>query len=230
MLNKPMKRILTRILEISSIVGVLLVVTLLFNTYKGRQNYNVVDAKAMEKIIPELDATVGENAFYNPRLFMSALVSKMVDDKLMIPTPFGLTWSADVFKKEYTLLIDSKGGRVDILFQLLSEFEEFQKRGISFKCYIANSQSAAFTFMVSVCSKGILLRGGTVMQHFAYTRLNGVSNTAYMLSRKMAMIESKALLVPFKEWFDLTRLENDDKIFTVEELKKYGIIQKVYGE
>ena len=225
-----MKRILTRILEIVAIVSALLVLSFVFKVQYEKQNYNVVDAKAMEKIIPELDATVGENAFYNPRLFMSSLISKMVDDKLMIPTPFGMTWSADVFKKEYTLLIDSKGGRVDILFRLLKDFEEFQKRGISFKCYIANSQSAAFTFMVNVCSKGILLRGGTVMQHFAYTRLNGVSNTAYMISRKMALMESKALMVPFKEWFELTRLENENKIFSVGELKKYNIIQKVYGE
>lgn len=202
-----------------------------FLLYKiNEKPYKVVDEQAMVEIANDIDAVVDQYTFRDPRPFMGKLVDKLVEDKIYVMTPFGMVWAADVFKKEYTLLIDSNGGRVDILFGLLRDMEQLQKRGISFKCYIANAHSAAFTFAVSVCSKAILLRGGQMMQHHAYIPGYGIDNNAYLESLKMAKKEATALLIDPKEWMRITRKGNDDKLFSVEELKKYNIIQKVYGE
>ena len=83
---------------------------------------------------------------------------------------------------------------------------------------------------VRVCSKAILLRGGGMSQHYAYIPEKGVTNSTYLSSYEMAKKEAEALMIDPKEWFAITRLKNENKLFTVEELKKYNIIQKVYGE
>jgi len=192
--------------------------------------YSVIDEKAMQEISSEIHITVGQDTFLDPRGFSQEVSNAMLTEGVWQLSPFGPIWAGDIFKKEFTLLIDSNGGSVDVMFQILDSMAELQKRGISFKCYIANAHSAAFTFAVSVCSKAILLRGGQMSQHHAYRRGFGITNDSYLISLNMAKKEAEALLMDYREWMKITRKGNDDKIFSVEELKKYNIIQKVYGE
>ena len=216
-------------LKLSLIVAPILALSLLL--YKVYEKpYNVVDEQAMEEISNEVHITVGQDTFLDPRGFSQEVANAMLTEGVWQLSPFGPIWAGDIFKKEFTLLIDSNGGSVDVMFQILDSMAELQKRGIHFKCYIANAHSAAFTFAVSVCSKAILLRGGQMSQHHAYRRGFGITNDTYLISLNMAKKEAAALLLDYREWMRITRDGNEDKLFSVEELKKYNIIQKVYGE
>ena len=228
---KKMKTMRNLLLDVVIVITFILSLSTLIPYLSKGNNFKVVDEKAMIVIKKELSATLTDYDLQNGHKFKRKLVKAFIKDGLLKGHPFGgLLWTADIFAKEYTILIDSYGGYVEKADEIEKEFKEAINRGVTFKCYIANAHSAAFYLAVRLCGKSILLRGGSMSQHFAYYPSKGVTNATYLISYEMARKEAEALLIDPKKWFNITRLKNKNKKFTIKELKKYNIIQKVYGE
>lgn len=135
--------------------------------------------------------------------------------------------------KKVNILVDSGGGSVDKMYEILTYTKSFQAHGYDIVCYVAKAMSAAFTFVMSGCDKIVLLEGGQMMQHKAY-----YSNRDYsvkvltadteLTSIAMAKLEYKRVKgLSFREYYALTRDGSGDTYLSESELLNYGIIDEV---
>ena len=135
--------------------------------------------------------------------------------------------------KKVNILVDSGGGSVDKMYEILTYTKSFQNHGYDIICYVAKAMSAAFTFVLTGCDKVVLLEGGQMMQHKAYYANQDYSvkvltaNTE-LTSIAMAKLEYKRVKgLSFREYYALTRDGSGDTYLSESELLKYGIVDEV---
>lgn len=132
--------------------------------------------------------------------------------------------------KEITLLIDSNGGYVGLMFGLVNGINNMKAYfGVKFKCLINNASSSAFTFVQAICDKRILLKDGKMLQHKVYGESEGIviyNNDTTITSIQMSDLEADRIGINKDEWYKISR-ENGDKSFTVKEMLKYNLIDEV---
>lgn len=135
--------------------------------------------------------------------------------------------------KKVNILVDSGGGSVDKMYEILTYTKSFQNHGYDIVCYVAKAMSAAFTFVLTGCDKVVLLEGGEMMQHKAYYAnrdysVKVLTADTELTSIAMAKMEFKRVKgLSFREYYALTRDGSDDTYLSESELLKYGIIDEV---
>jgi ATP-dependent protease ClpP protease subunit len=123
------------------------------------------------------------------------------------------------------ILLESPGGSVGIMYSAINYVARLKKQGVKLRCYVAEAQSAAFTFMITSCHKVIVIKGAKISQHRAFysgaeKQIENVGSRITTL--QMNKLEADALKLPPNVWYAITR-KSDLKTFDYEELKKYGI-------
>ena len=129
------------------------------------------------------------------------------------------------------IIFDSPGGDLEAMNAYIETLSKLRiLYGIRLKCYIYEAMSAAFTIAVTQCNEIYLLKGGKMMTHYAYIKGKGVTISTIHDTRDMARLESTSLGIPFEKWFKISRIKGKNKYYTVEEMKKYNIIDREYGK
>lgn len=136
--------------------------------------------------------------------------------------------------KTIPLLIESGGGSVVKMNEILVYVDKLKKQGYKFKCYVALAASAAFTFTIDACDKITLLENGKMMQHKAYLaprdgsfKLLNVETEVLSMQMAKREFEKRIKNITFSEYYALTRDGADAKWFDVDELLEYNIIDEV---
>jgi len=155
----------------------------------------------------------------------SRLVGIMVQNKVLIPTPFGMTINPEAPSVTLPVIIQSGGGFVSIGIQLSKTLNALREVGVKVHCYVAEAQSMAFYLMVTSCDKVIARRSVKLMQHKSAYGLAGYTPSTYLIDIEMARAESEALEINTNNWLELTR-GDEDHIFNKEEIEKYGLVHE----
>lgn len=216
----------------SKVTKLVLAILILFGVGNIVSSYfDPPESNIQESLIQKLqiDAVANQTFFIFGNLsenFISGIDNKLFSEGALVPGMFGPMPTGKAV--EVTLLIDSWGGYVDLMYSRIAMVNRLKEFNVSFKCYVADARSAAYSFVVSSCDKVILLKGGVMMMHRVSLGGSDMQCPSCMVDDfSMSKLEFKNVKgISFKEYFDLTR-NNGDKYFTEEELLKYGIVDEV---
>lgn len=216
----------------SKVTKLVLAILILFGVGNIASSYfDPPESNIQESLIQKLqiDAVANQTFFIFGNLsenFISGIDNKLFSEGALVLGMFGPMPTGKAV--EVTLLIDSWGGYVDLMYNRIAMVNRLKEFNVSFKCYVADARSAAYSFVVSSCDKVILLKGGVMMMHRVSLGGSDMQCPSCKVDDfSMSKLEFKNVKdISFKEYFDLTR-NNGDKYFTEEELLKYGIVDEV---
>lgn len=181
------------------------------------------------KIQPDL--IVDEYALVNPDVYAEEIVSfnqKLISKGILLMTPFGyaVNPSVDRANTQVEVIIQSPGGSVGMGLSLIGLLDTIRQGGVSVICHVGEAQSMAFSILVLGCDKVIAKKVAVLMQHRTSYYGLGATPSTYVLDLELVKLESDALGVSFAEWYNLTRRESSDHIFTRAEIDKYKLVDE----
>lgn len=195
----------------------------------GESDYEMlsdIEQETIERLhklnLPQL----GHNTFLYPGYVRHVIGLELAKKGQAGFNPFmGFVISRDAKPQNIDVLLESPGGSVGFMYSAISFVKMLNKKGITLTCYVAEAQSAAFTFMVTSCKKVIVIKGAKITQHRAFypsseKQLENVGSRITTL--QMNKLEADALKLPPHVWYAITR-KSDLKEFSYDELREYGI-------
>lgn len=157
---------------------------------------------------------------------LKTLNSKMVENRILVSFMGFTLINPDAIGFEVPVIIQSRGGSVEISDSLKMVFKALKENGIKIHCYVGEAQSAAFNILVTSCDKVTAKKGAVLMQHRTGRRVDMEQTPAtFRIDTRLSREEANALGVSYKEWHNLARGEKDH-VFTPEEITKYKLVDE----
>lgn len=212
------------------ILSIILIVVLAIFVFTPEEKYPQSHFSHAELLKISPDGVIDPFTIRSPEgfdAFGSKLVANMVKRGILLEHPmFGAVFQADNPNPgSITLVIQSPGGLVSVGNRIAQMLESFRANNIHIDCVVSEAQSMAFFIVVTQCDRVYAKKNVKFMQHKVHYGQQGTNSPSTFVSDlEMARKEAEVLGVDFNKWFKLTRLKEEDHVFTQKEIRDYKLV------